>query len=394
MESIVTGYDLIEEYAPGSSFFFASPRHTLLATGTAVRLPARDADLPAYTAGLLDALRGDGAPPLAVGAVPFADPAGAHLVVPAAAHWAEPLSATRPARGGAALAYAGQRPDHGGYELRPVPEPGEYVRGVEQALGRMAAGELDKVVLARTLHLRTAQRIDMRTVLRNLATRDPRGYTFAADLPHGRTLVGASPELLVSRHGRRVVAHPLAGSAARSADPVQDARRAATLRSSEKDRHEHAFVVDAIAAALAPYCKNLDVPVRPSVVPTATMWHLASRITGELADEAVSALELAGALHPTPAICGTPVGPARDAIAELEPVPRGFYTGMVGWVDAEGDGEWVVTIRCGEADERSLRLYAGAGIVSGSTPADELAETSAKFATLLEAMGMSETETV
>ncbi|WP_131769163.1 isochorismate synthase, partial [Candidatus Protofrankia californiensis] len=270
------------------------------------------------------------------------------------------------------------------------------------------------------------------TVLRALAANDPGCYVFAADIPAGptipagpatgpgaagstatgrihttggihasggtgrasaRTLLGASPEMLVSRSGRLVVTNPLAGSAARSPDPAEDHRRAQNLLTSAKDVREHAVVVNAVVSTLRPYCLDLDVPARPSLIRTATMWHLSTRISGWLADPQVSSLTLATALHPTPAVCGWPAAAARRAIAEIEPFDRGHYTGLVGWCDASGDGEWAVAIRCAEADENSLTLFAGAGIVPGSQPSDELAETSAKFRTLLTAMGVDVTAT-
>lgn len=257
----------------------------------------------------------------------------------------------------------------------------------------MKSGEFDKVVLARTLQLDTEGPLDLPAMLQRLARRDPHGYSFAVPSGPGRTLLGASPELLVSRHGDRLTANPLAGSTPRSADLAEDVRRAAALLESAKDLHEHAVVVDAVHKALAPFCTDLDVPERPTLVRTATMWHLSTTVTGELADPAASALDLACALHPTPAVCGTPTGHARDVIGELEPFDRGHYTGMVGWSDARGDGEWVVTIRCAEAEETAdgtgrLRLFAGAGVVADSSPEAERAETGAKFRTFLDAVGV------
>ena len=187
------------------------------------------------------------------------------------------------------------------------------------------------------------------------------GYTFAVPSGPGRTLLGASPELLVSRHGDRLTANPLAGSTPRAADLAEDVRRAAALLESAKDLHEHAVVVDAVREALAPFCADLEVPERPTLVRTAAMWHLSTTVTGELADPATSALELACALHPTPAVCGTPTDLARAVIGELEPFDRGHYTGMVGWSDANGDGEWVVTIRCAEAEGRTAAAVRGGG---------------------------------
>ncbi len=138
---------------------------------------------------------------------------------------------------------------------------------------------------------------------------------------------------------------------------------------------------------MAPYCSTIDVPARPSLIRTAAMWHLSTTVTGTLAHPEVSALEIASSLHPTPAVCGTPTPLAREVIRETEPFDRGFFTGIVGWGDADGNGEWVVTIRCAEAEERMLRLYAGAGVVAASVPEDETAETAAKFRTFLHAVG-------
>ncbi len=143
-----------------------------------------------------------------------------------------------------------------------------------------------------------------------------------------------------------------------------------------------------MAEALRPYCRTLSAPTRPRLVSTPTMWHLGTTITGELADPDVTALHLAAALHPTPAICGTPTDSARRLVTELERFDRGYYAGAVGWTNADGDGEWAVSIRCAEVAEHSLRLYAGGGIVPESDPEAELEETSAKFATLLRAMGL------
>ncbi|MEU6357589.1 isochorismate synthase, partial [Streptomyces sp. NPDC047072] len=255
--------------------------------------------------------------------------------------------------------------------------------------GQNTRGLTYKVVLARTLELTSGREPDLPAMLRRLARRDPAGYTFALPSGPGRTLIGASPELLVARTGGRLTANPLAGSAPRSADLAEDVRRAVALLESEKDLHEHAVVVAAVRQALAPYCDRLEVPERPTLVRTAAMWHLSTTVTGELSDPAATALDLASALHPTPAVCGTPTEVARRVLAESEPFDRGPYAGMVGWQDADGDGEWVVTIRCAEAEGRSLRLFAGAGVVAASTPEDETAETAAKFRTFLHAVGAS-----
>ncbi|NGN64147.1 isochorismate synthase DhbC [Streptomyces sp. A7024] len=381
--AVGTATSLLEGYSPGDSRFFASPTRTLLAHGVRDEVPHDERPLAERVRVTLEAQQALGdRDPVVVGSVPFDHGAPAALAVPQAISWAPALRADplialpAPAAGGTA-----------GWRRREVPAASVYGDSVATAVKRMQAGEFDKVVLARTLELERNAPLDLPAMLQRLARRDPEGYTFAMPTGPGRTLLGASPELLVSRRGDAVVANPLAGSTPRSADLAEDVRRAAALLESAKDLHEHAVVVAAVRAALAPYCDRLDVPERPTLVRTATMWHLSTTVTGELRQPAASALELACALHPTPAVCGTPTKVARDVIDELEPFDRGHYTGIVGWGNAQGDGEWVVTIRCAEAAERRLRLYAGAGVVAASTPAAETAETAAKFRTFLDAVG-------
>ncbi|MFI1253058.1 isochorismate synthase DhbC [Streptomyces netropsis] len=383
-DTVGAATSLLDAYEPARARFFASPTRTLLAHGTRAEVPHGETPLARRVTETLDAelLAGNPAP-IVVGAVPFDQSAPASLAVPQAVRWAPALSEDP------LIALPAAAPAAADWDIRPIPEPGVYGAAVAEAVRRMRRGDFSKVVLARTLELRSSRELDLPALLQRLARRDPAGYTFALPTGPGRTLLGASPELLVSRRGGVLIANPLAGSTPRSADLAEDVRRAAALLESEKDLHEHAVVVDAVRAALAPYCRTLDVPARPTLVRTAAMWHLSTTVIGEPADPAVSALELACALHPTPAVCGTPTTTARDVIQELEPFDRGNFTGMVGWGDASGDGEWVVTIRCAEAraEERTLRLYAGAGVVAQSTPEAETAETGAKFRTFLDAVG-------
>ncbi|MEV8633920.1 isochorismate synthase [Streptosporangium sp. NPDC051023] len=367
----VTASELLYGYRPGLSCLFSSPQHTLLGLGVADVVP------PAATLRELAGRVRDRAS-LVIGAIPFDDPGSAHLVVPEQARWADPFVPCEPPEAEPAQPW----------RIVAVPSPADHRKGVRRALELLEQGALDKIVLARSLELTRPEPADVVTMVRRLASRDPHGHIFAVPLPGGRTLVGASPELLVSRAGPAVVANPLAGSAPRSADPDEDRRRAAALLCSAKDQREHAVVVEAVADALAPHCRALSVPSEPSLICTATMWHLSSRVTGRLTDPGTTSLDLAVALHPTPAVCGTPTAAARTAIAGIEPFDRGFYTGTVGWCDASGDGEWAVTIRCAEVSETGVRLFAGGGIVAGSVPEDELEETSAKFRTLLHALGL------
>ncbi|MEV6599798.1 isochorismate synthase [Actinoplanes sp. NPDC051346] len=369
---------LLAEYRPKSPFFFASPRGTIATEGEYFAVPSA-ADLPAALQGVLDLCRDDGhEDPIVVGAVPFDSSAPPRLTVPVRTHRAGrlPMRLAPPAATAAADARTVE-----------VPSGAAYAEGVRRAVARLRAGELDKVVLARALDVTTETAVDIGLLLRRLAARDPSGYTFAVDLGAG-TLVGSSPELLVSRHGDVVTANPLAGSLPRNPDPIEDFGQARALLSSRKDRREHALVAEAVAESLRPYCRELRVPAEPSLVRTHAMWHLSTVVTGRVVDPAVSSLTLGTALHPTPAVCGTPTGDARAAIAEYEDFDRGFYTGVVGWENDAGDGEWVVALRCAVVEGNSARLYAGAGIVADSDPDAELAETTAKFRTMLAGLGL------
>ncbi|MER5963468.1 isochorismate synthase DhbC [Streptomyces sp. NPDC002057] len=372
---------LLDAFRRGDRFL-ATPTRTLLAHGVQREVPHGTAPVAERVTAALRAARSDRrAAPVVIGALPFEQDAPAALVIP------------ETVRTGPALAYdplvalPAAEPSAASWTVRPEPEPEVYAKGVASAVDRMWNGEFSKVVLARTLEVTGPDELDLPAMVQRLARRDPAGYTFALPTGPDRTLLGASPELLVSRRGDQLVSNPLAGSIPRSDDLAEDVRRAAALLESAKDLHEHAVVVDAVHQVMAPYCSAIEVPARPSLIRTATMWHLSTTVTGTLARPEVSALEIASALHPTPAVCGTPTPLARQVIRETEPFDRGFFTGIVGWGDAEGNGEWVVTIRCAEAEGRTLRLYAGAGIVSASVPEAETAETAAKFRTFLNAVG-------
>ncbi|MDP9586452.1 UNVERIFIED_ORG: isochorismate synthase [Burkholderia contaminans] len=374
-DELLVPHSVWDVYRADTPLFLATPAHTLLVCDAAEAIPHADAPLAARVNDALHRARADGhAGAAVVGAVPFDVDAPAVLRVARTMLRARPLGAQR------AAMPAGTR-----YATREVPSADAYADAVAQAVARIRAGELDKVVLARTLEATGDAPVDVAALVARLASCNPHGYTFSVDLGAGRTLLGASPELLVNRFGSVVRANPLAGSAPRSRDPVEDRRRAQALLASAKDLDEHRVVVEAVRGNLAPLCRRLDVPARPSLVHTETMWHLSTEVCGETDADA---LTLALALHPTPAVCGAPRAAARDCIRDAEPFDRGFYAGMLGWVDARGDGEWVVTIRCAEAFDRTLRLYAGAGVVGESTPDGERAETAAKFRTMLDALGI------
>jgi isochorismate synthase len=198
--------------------------------------------------------------------------------------------------------------------------------------------------------------------------------------------VGASPELLVSRRGLEIRSNPLAGSASRSGDPEEDRENARALADSAKDHEEHAIVVDAMVETLGPFCQELAWDPEPVLHETANVWHLSTRFRGILREAAPSVLELVAALHPTPAVCGAPRAEALELIGELEPFDRGRYAGAVGWIDAAGDGDWVIALRCAELEGEQARLYAGAGIVADSVPEREVDETDRKFRAFLDAL--------
>ena len=256
----------------------------------------------------------------------------------------------------------------------------QWQRAVSAAVARISAGALSKVVLARDLYATAPEPVDARIVLGRLARAYPDCYAFACG-----GLTGATPELLIRREGRQVSSVVLAGTAGRGGTPEQDAGLGAALLASPKNAAEHAYSVDSVRDVLAPLCDRLRIEPRPSLLRLANVQHLATAVSGTLARE-VSALALAAALHPTAAVCGTPTEAAMELIRELEGMDRGRYAGPVGWLDARGNGEWGIALRCGQLSGRQARLFAGCGIVAGSDPAAELAEAQAKFRPVQDAL--------
>ncbi len=369
-----------DEAVATAQFLLRAPLRSLDARGCRAPLPkGGTASLAARVAAFFAAPRAG--LPLLVGALPFDPQADDALHQP---EWLAPAAAALPAP---------PVPRFSG-TVSAQPSAQHYAEAVGRALTglQQPAPDLHKVVLARSLHLHSEQPIAPRELAARLG-HDPSVATYLVPLPVEAQappawLVGATPELLVSRRGTRVLSHPLAGSARRCADPAEDARTAQALLGSAKDHDEHRHVVEAIVAALAPWCSDVQADARPSLHATATMWHLGTRIEATLIDATTPVSALVAALHPTPAVCGTPRQLALDTIRALEPVPRGFYAGAVGWTDADGDGDWYVAIRCARVQGRQARVYAGAGIVADSEPALEVAETAAKFGALLNALGV------
>jgi menaquinone-specific isochorismate synthase len=262
-----------------------------------------------------------------------------------------------------------------------------WCSAVAAAVRRIRAGELAKVVLARDLLVTSDVPLDPRRLLRRLAARFPDCWTFAVD-----GLLGATPELLLRRTGRQLSARVLAGTAPRGAG-ADDARLAAALLGSAKDRAEHRLAVESLVGALQPYCSSLSAPDEPQLLTLANVRHLATDVSGVQRRSGprgrAGLLELVGAVHPTAAVGGTPREEAVTLIAELEGMDRGRYAGPVGWLDARGDGEFGLALRCAQLtpdDPCTARLFAGCGIVADSDPAAELAETQVKFAAVQAAL--------
>lgn len=279
----------------------------------------------------------------------------------------------------------------------PMPQPSSmtgadnpaFRASVAEAVALMNKGELDKVVLSRLLTVNYAEQLRPADVYANLEALQPKAYVFSAKLGEGRYLMGASPELVFKVENRQLSTHPLAGSAPRNpaASPTDDAQAGEQLMRSAKDRAEHATVVEDIKQRLEPLTEELHLPAVPSLLSTPQLWHLGTRISGVL-KEGLSSLDGARAIHPTPAICGSPRQKALDLIDRLEDFDRGFFGGLVGWMDAEGNGEWALILRCAEVSEKQATLFAGCGVVKDSKPALEHAETATKLSTFAQALGI------
>jgi len=257
----------------------------------------------------------------------------------------------------------------------------EWEGVVWEAVLHLNAGELDKVVLARDLIASASAPIDVRWPLRRLASEYEMCWTFHVD-----GLFGATPEMLVRREKGLVTSRVLAGTIRRTGDDEHDLTLAATLARSSKDLEEHEYAVRSVADALAPYCSSMNVPESPFVLHLPNVMHLATDVAGVAHDTGANVLDLAAALHPSAAVGGTPTKLAVELIAEIEGMDRGRYAGPVGWMDAHGDGEFGIALRSAEIDGPQVRLFAGCGIVAGSDPEAELAESQAKFVPVRDAL--------
>lgn len=365
------------------------------ASGMAARVPFgpgpdRFAKAAAEVAALLDDIDGDdpvglpGTGPIAVGAIPFLDSEEGELIVPARVvgrtedgEWW--MTDVTPAEAVDAPALRGLEPTS--FVVESDGGRLAWTGAVGRALERIAAGELDKVVLARRVTVWADQPFPIPVVVERLRRSHPSCFTFASG-----GFIGASPELLLRRRGRWAWSRPMAGTVERGGSRAEDKRLVSELRASPKERDEHRLVVEDVEARLGAVCAEVFVK-GPEPIGLSSVTHLATTVTGRLEGAAPpSALELAGVLHPTPAVGGEPREAALRAIAELEGFDRGFYAGPVGWVDRRGDGDWAVALRCAALDGRRAVLSAGAGIVAGSDPEAEWTETQAKLEPMMRAL--------
>ena len=398
------------QFDSSPTVLFDRPGLTLVGWGTAQLVEAARAADALAAIPCDDQVRRLGSGPVALGALPFLGTMAANLVIPrftmgigrdaegVTRRWATavgptdtPLPATDELFEAVIWQYgtgAEVSADPAVAGLHTPMDASGYAAMVAEAVAAMAAprAALHKVVLSRPVTVRLEGVLPPAAVLRRLRAGEPDCTIFSMPVPDG-TFFGASPELLVARHGARVSSHPLAGTVPRGHTARADADAQRGLARSDKSRAEHRYVVEAVAAALAPWCDVLSVPEEPSLVAFRSVAHLGTRIEGHLASP-VGVLELVERLHPTPAVGGTPRAAALDFIAGHEATERGHWAGPVGWVGAAGDGEWMIGIRSAllHAGGEAVTLRAGAGIVADSDPQAEAAETDVKLATVLEAV--------
>ncbi len=257
----------------------------------------------------------------------------------------------------------------------------DWLLAVDAALRLIESGTLDKVVLARDHRMWSRDAFDLDGIVQTLARRFPDCYTFRVD-----GLIGASPELLLRREGASIASQVLAGTTRRGASSAEDEALATVLLSSDKERREHAFAAESVRDVLSSLSADLDHTPEPELLQLDNLQHLATRFHGRL-DAGERSLSILSRLHPTAAVGGTPRAEAIAAITALEGLDRGRYAAPVGWTTPSGDGEWAIALRCGEFDGARARLFAGAGIVAGSLPEQELMETWLKLRTMQETIG-------
>jgi menaquinone-specific isochorismate synthase len=384
---------LLVEQLPETPTAFFRNGGGIIGFGEAVRLTAtganRIASLAAQwrelvaTASVEDSVNLPGTGLVAFGSIAFADSSSSEsvLIVPKA------IIGSRDGRSWLTTVNGATWPNKSPYRVNEplVMRSGTQSRdgfeaSVQLAIDAIEKGTAKKVVLARDLTTATPQDFDIRPVLAKLAEKYPSCWVYSVD-----GTFGASPELLVRVAHGQVSARVLAGTAGRGTDPAVDQAIAAALAGSSKNLAEHTFAVDSLVQALEPFCDHVDADSEPFSLALPNVWHLASDVHGVLKQDS-SVLDLADALHPTAAVAGTPRSAAQQLIEQLEPFDRGRYAGPVGWIGADGDGEWAIALRGGQLGSDEITAYAGCGIVAESEPSAELAETDLKFQPIIGAL--------
>nr|P23300.1 RecName: Full=Putative isochorismate synthase; AltName: Full=Amonabactin; AltName: Full=Isochorismate mutase [Aeromonas hydrophila]AAA21935.1 amonabactin [Aeromonas hydrophila] len=390
MDTLVMENSAPAQAASSPEFLFTSGQGTLSATDWASLITTPACEWPLLEqqiASALAAARPAGqANPLLIGCLRVRPGGSSCLYVPAAMSGDRPVPA---AQAPVTAAMANQVVEANRViSVQSTPPASEFQASVSAALDAFAQGRLAKVVLSRKLTLTLHQPADPTQVMARLMAQNPHAFHFSLPLGQGRRLLGASPELLLRVSEGEVFTHPLARSARRASEPAQEQMVARDLLASRKDQHEHKLVIDEIRRVLTPHCRELAIPSSPSLMSTDTLWHLGTPIAGRLNGGEASVLSLACQLHPTPALCGYPTELARQFIREQEPFRRALFSGIVGWCDSQGNGEWAVVIRCGVLDGHQVELFAGAGIVAGSDPPWSGPRPGTKLGTMLKALGL------
>ena len=376
----------LNDVARGDGYLFVRDGVGFAGRGVAARVPVDEA-VDFLAAIEHDDRAGGVNGPIALGALPFRPGADADLVVPAVVvgkdesgrQWVTTIDDADETL----VPPAEPVPTSATWSIEPLVDTERYLAAVAAARDAVREGSLQKAVIARPIEVRSDRPIDVHAVLRRLKATFGSSHRFSID-----GFIGASPELLVAVEGGVVSSFPLAGTTRTTGDDEVDAKLAAELHASEKNRIEHAAAIEMVRDTLLPFCSYLDWAPEPEIVKVANVQHLGSRAEGMLSKPHATVIELVRALQPTPAVGGHPREAAIELIERVEGFERGVYGGTVGWCDGHGDGRWAVSLRCAElsADRRSARLVAGGGIVADSDPLSELAETQAKFQAMLSAL--------
>lgn len=362
------------------AFFFADAHRTLYASGRIEHFSVPALEREALLDSVSNAGEGGG---WLLGALPFERTRESHLFVPEGLRVLPPWRPMPP----------DLRVFSRSTRRRAVPPSSAYEALVSSAQQQLLQTDLRKVVLAREHQFSLRQRPGLASLMTRLRAAHHTGASFAMALPvstedalKNAVLVGASPELLVSKSGSLVECLPLAGSRPRGRRSIEDAELRRELLESAKDHDEHRLLIEQLVCDLSPWVEEIQVPERPIAVSTPTMWHLATPLTAKVRDPEVNVLRLVLAVHPSAAVCGVPRERANQTITALEPMSRGFFGGAIGYMDPAGDGHWAVTIRCAELSGDHVRLLAGAGIVAASDPKSEAQETQHKMSSMLNAL--------